>query len=192
VIDDLTLLRRYEPIVCYTQGEQFFPTAIGGYLRGASLWTSRGSRRLVAEGALDEAGLAHAAETAAGLGLYLRFTEDPLTAADYRRWRFERPAFRAPGRLARVGLFARVIDSLFDVSLLVRGRVRGGATAIAAAKYQAIHRRDPRYVYYGRVVRVGGYIALNYWFFYAMNPWRSTFYGANDHEADWEQVFVYI
>ncbi|MBV9357466.1 MAG: hypothetical protein JO023_18290 [Chloroflexi bacterium] len=74
----------------------------------------------------------------------------------------------------------------------MRGRVRGGATAIAAAKYEAIHAVDPRYVYYGRVVRVGGYIALNYWFFYAMNPWRSTFYGANDHEADWEQIFIYL
>jgi hypothetical protein len=69
VIDDLALLRRFEPIVCYTQGEQFFPTAIDGYLRGASLWTSRGSRRLVSEGALDAAGLAQAAETGGGLGL---------------------------------------------------------------------------------------------------------------------------
>jgi hypothetical protein len=25
-----------------------------------------------------------------------------------------------------------------------------------------------------------------------MNDWRSTFHGANDHEADWEQVFVFL
>ena len=25
-----------------------------------------------------------------------------------------------------------------------------------------------------------------------MNDWRSTFYGANDHEADWEQCFVFL
>jgi hypothetical protein len=25
-----------------------------------------------------------------------------------------------------------------------------------------------------------------------MNDWRSSFYGVNDHEADWEQVFVYL
>lgn len=192
MIDDLTLLRRFEPIVCYTQGEQFFPTAIDGYLRRASLWGSRGSRPMVEEGALDATGLARAAEASSGRDLYLRFTDDPLTAVEYGRWRFERPPFHAPGRLARVGLFARIVDSLFDVSLLIRGRVRGGATAIAAAKYGAMHAEDARYVYYGRVVRVGGYIALNYWFFYAMNPWRSTFYGANDHEADWEQIFVYL
>ena len=29
-------------------------------------------------------------------------------------------------------------------------------------------------------------------FFYAMNDWRSTFEGANDHEADWEQCFVVL
>ena len=28
--------------------------------------------------------------------------------------------------------------------------------------------------------------------FYAFNDWRSGYYGANDHEADWEKVFVYL
>ncbi len=47
-------------------------------------------------------------------------------------------------------------------------------------------------VYYGRVVREAGYIVLQYMFFYAMNDWRSSFYGVNDHEADLEQIFVYL
>jgi hypothetical protein len=51
---------------------------------------------------------------------------------------------------------------------------------------------DPRYVYYARVVRQGGYTILHYVFFFAMNDWRSSFYGINDHEADWEQCFVYL
>ena len=33
-------------------------------------------------------------------------------------------------------------------------------------------------------------MVLHYMFFYAMNDWRSTFEGANDHEADLEQCFV--
>jgi hypothetical protein len=33
---------------------------------------------------------------------------------------------------------------------------------------------------------------LQYWFFYAMNDWRSSFSGVNDHEADWEQVTVFL
>ena len=46
--------------------------------------------------------------------------------------------------------------------------------------------------YYGRVVRTATWTALQYWFFYAFNDWRSGFNGANDHEADWEQVIVYL
>jgi hypothetical protein len=48
------------------------------------------------------------------------------------------------------------------------------------------------YRYYGRVVRQSGWIALQYWFFYPFNDWRSGFYGANDHEADWEMIYVYL
>jgi hypothetical protein len=47
-------------------------------------------------------------------------------------------------------------------------------------------------VYHGRVVRDGRWVVLHYLFFYAMNDWRSTFEGANDHEADWEQCFVVL
>ena len=52
--------------------------------------------------------------------------------------------------------------------------------------------RDPRIVYHGRVIREGGWVVLHYLFFYAMNDWRSTFDGANDHEADLEQCFVVL
>ena len=51
---------------------------------------------------------------------------------------------------------------------------------------------DPRLVYHGRVVRRNGWIVLQYLYFYFMNDFRSTFNGANDHEADWEQVLVYL
>ena len=67
-------------------------------------------------------------------------------------------------------------------------RHRGGGRR----RYDAIRERDPRIVYHGRVVRDGGWVVLHYLFFYAMNDWRSTFDGANDHEADWEQCFVVL
>ena len=47
-------------------------------------------------------------------------------------------------------------------------------------------------MYYGRVVRRGGWTVLHYLYFYFMNDWRSTFAGANDHEADLEQAFVVL
>lgn len=55
-----------------------------------------------------------------------------------------------------------------------------------------MRKTDPRRVYYARVVREGGYIILHYMFFYPMNDWRSSFYGVNDHESDWEQIFIYL
>ena len=69
---------------------------------------------------------------------------------------------------------------------------RAAPTAAAEIKYHDLHSRDPRRVYYARVLTVGCWTVLNYLFFYAMNDWRSTFHGANDHEADWEQIFVYL
>ena len=86
---------------------------------------------------------------------------------------------------------ARVLDALFRVALLLRGRVPGGLAAAAEQTYRSY--LDPsHHPYYGRVVREGGYIVLQYWFFYVMNDWRSRFGGANDHEADWEHVTVYL
>ena len=49
-----------------------------------------------------------------------------------------------------------------------------------------------RPTYYGRVVRSDGWIVCQYWFFYSFNNWRSGFSGVNEHEADWEQVTVFL
>ena len=36
---DLALLRAHEPVVCYTRGELFLPTAVGPYVAQCSLWS---------------------------------------------------------------------------------------------------------------------------------------------------------
>ena len=138
--------------------------------------------------------LAEFKEVSTGHTLYLQLVEKPLEALEYQQWlrRAERPVFHAPGRLARVGLLSRLLGSLFNLTLLLRGTVPGGTAAAVDIKYREMRQRDPRYVYYGRVIREGGYVILHYLFFFAMNDWRSSFYGVNDHEADWEQVFVYL
>jgi hypothetical protein len=53
-------------------------------------------------------------------------------------------------------------------------------------------RDQESYAYYGRVMQEGGWTVLQYWFFYVFNNWRSGFSGANDHEADWEMVAIYL
>jgi hypothetical protein len=196
-MDDLTLLRKFEPVIRFTEGEFFFPCAVDEYLRGCSLWMrdSKGiERQILTADELSAEALAHFKEVPAGHTLYLRFVENPLDPLEYQRWllRPDMPTFRAPGRLTRVGLLSRILDSFFSLSLLIRGTVPGGTAAAAQIKYEQIRQRDLRNVYYGRVIREGGYIVLHYLFFYVMNNWRSGFYGINDHEADWEQIFVYL
>ena len=44
--------------------------------------------------------------------------------------------------------------------------------------------------YYRRMVD-GEYTVLQYWYFYAMNNWAERG-GRNDHEGDWESVFIYL
>ena len=119
---------------------------------------------------------------------------EPLDPIELARWnrRPDKSRFRASGRLARVGLFARLVDAGFTASLLVRGSVPGGTAAAASQQYEGIRVKDPRVVYHARVIRQDGWIVLHYMFMYAMNDWRSSFFGANDHEADLEQAYVVL
>jgi hypothetical protein len=199
--DDLRLLRRYEPVLRFTEGELFLPMPVEDYLERCSLWRTgsrRGWRRrgagerLCAPGELTSARLAQM--SAPGSGFALRFVERPLGRRELRAWRRDagRPRLAGGGgRFAAVGLLSRFIDAVMRLSLLLRGRVPGGTTAAAEQDYRA-HAEPDSCPYYGRVSRDRGFIALQYWFFYAMNDWRSTFAGVNDHEADWEQVTVFL
>jgi hypothetical protein len=194
---DEALLRRFEPILRFTQGELFFPTPATNYvaecdlLTGASLSTAR---VLIPAGELTPETLAASGDAPPGEVRFLRFVQAPLNPLELARFnqRPERPRFKAPGRLARVGLLARILDAGLLASLLVRGKVPGGTASAAALKYDAMRAADPRVSYHGRVVRKAGWVVLQYLFFYPMNDWRSTFEGANDHEADWEQAFVIL
>src|SRR5689334_10308267 len=196
VATDLTLLRAYEQVVRYNNGELCFPTNVEGYLRECDLLVGSSERDrevIVPVGELTPDRLATAVARP-GDTLYLRLVQRPMAPLELARWRNrpDRQSFRAPGRLARVGLFARLVDAAFSASLLLRGTVPGGTAAAAQVKYARARENDPRLVYYGRVIRGSGWIALQYLYFYFMNDYRSTFHGANDHEADWEQVFVYL
>jgi hypothetical protein len=202
--EDLRLLRRYEPVLRFTRGELFLPMSVESYLETCGLWQAaepgrasgrRGAaERLCAPGELTPTRLAQAGAAPSGRGLSLRVVECPLTRSEYRAWRRDpaRARFAAGrSRFAAAGLLGRLIDAVMRLSLLLRGRVPGGTAAAAEQSYRA--RTDPDSCpYYGHVTRDRGFVALQYWFLYAMNDWRSTFGGVNDHEADWEQVTVFL
>jgi hypothetical protein len=194
--DDLALLRRFEPILHFTEGEQFFPMDVERYVSEARLCVQRPNDLpaiLVPRGELSVARLVQPRHDVAGAVLYMSFADalNPAQVLSFYRNSSLRNFHAGRGRLARVGLVARIVDLVFSMSLLARGRVPGGLAADAALRYQGMQAASERYCYYGRVVRENGYIALQYWFFYAFNDWRSSFYGVNDHESDWEMVTVY-
>ena len=190
---DLWLLRQYEPVLRLTQGELFLPMPVESYLRKCSLWRREAASQVCAPGEITAARLAEVGASS-GDGLWLRFVASSLRRKEFRAWRRDAGRARlAPGtsRFAAVGILGRLIDAVLRLSLLLRGRVPGGTTAAAERAYRAD--ADPgNCPYYGRVTRDRGFVVLQYWFFYAMNDWRSSFGGVNDHEADWEQVTVFL
>lgn len=191
------LMRRYEPVVAYTAGELFFPMSVEAYVDRSALWErSPGARkpdRVVGHGELNLDGLCRIARARTDSALQLRYVPGPLSRTQSLQWRRDpnRPRFRSTSRFAAVGLLGRVLDSLFRFSLLLRGAVPGGLTAALQREYSQSAAAS-EFPYYAQVTEHAGYVVIQYWFFYAMNDWRSTFGGVNDHEADWEQVSVFL
>lgn len=191
---DLELLRRYEPVIRYTQGELFLPMRAEEYLAHAALHLSRRDKKdgeiLAEPGTLTVERLAELGREHDQDSMYLQYVAEPLSRKDFRAWRNdpERPRFHASSRFASVGLLSRLIDTTMRLTLLLRGRVPGGYAAAAHRQVGA----QSSYAYHGHVTRDAGYVVLQYWYLYAMNDWRSTFGGVNDHEADWEQVTIFL
>jgi len=196
-VDPLELVRRYEPVIRCTAGELFFPMAVDAYIEQSALWgrtAAQGERQcLVDHGDLDPDVLCAHARANVGTTLELRYVPGALTSSELRRWRRDpdRTRFRSTTRFAAVGLLGRIIDSLFRLSLILRGSVPGGLTAALHRRYRGCAAATS-FPYYAHISSRGSYLVIQYWFFYAMNDWRSSFGGVNDHEADWEQVTVFL
>ncbi len=202
---DIELLKRFQPVIRYTKGEQFFPVAVERYVNECSLWSKRVDEPVTLvtpQGELSVANLQTPQDDQTGTIYFLKFIEhiDLIELAKYSisramntiSGRDARKLFsRGVGRLARVGYASRLVDSLYSLTMFFRGRVPGDTAAAAAIAYQKMQAEGCTYTCYGRVFKENGWIVLQYWYFYPFNNWRSGFFGVNDHEADWEMVSVY-
>jgi hypothetical protein len=200
---DLDLLRKFEPVVRFTKGEQFFPTDVDRYVRECSLWAHYPDGREeveVKQGELTLESLVQQRPAVFGTVRFLRFIET-LTLSEAAIALAEQAQLRRKlgnyfkvgmGRLARGGFLPRLADALFSLSFLLRGKVSAATAAAAELAFNRMHDEDEKYVYYGRVVRQNGWTVLQYWYFYCYNSWRSGFHGVNDHESDWENVCIYL
>ena len=203
-LSDAELLRRYEPVLRLTKGEAYFPSDIDRYVAQCSLWISHANgvdECVIARGELTLDRLAETRRLEPGAVEYLKFAENVTTLGEVT----QRAAVRGVstlalqrgfqpgiGRLARVGYTARLADAGISLSMLVRGRVPFATATLAEQLTRDIQAQQQRCLYYGRVVRDGGWICLNYWFFYYYDDWRTGFDGVNDHEADWENLSVFL
>ncbi|MBN1536823.1 MAG: hypothetical protein JW908_08840 [Anaerolineales bacterium] len=202
---DNELLKRFEPIVWYTDGEKFFPIAVEQYISQCSLWAKREdepAKLIYPQGELSVETLRTPQDDQPGTIFFLKFIE-PLDLIELARYSIDQAISsishsdvkhrfrRGIGRLARVGYSSRLIDSLYSLTLFFRGRVPGDTAAAAALAYQKIQAACGKFTCYGRVLRENGWIILQYWYFYPFNNWRSGFFGVNDHEGDWEMVCIY-
>src|SRR5215203_1589810 len=201
------LLRRFEPVIRFTKGEWFYPMDCEPYVDACSLWVRRPGEDalcVVPAGELTLERLAQQPEDTTGAVHYLKIPNPKEDGDRGRRTRrrakrshtnpdWPKETFQAGrGRLARVGYLSRLADALFSLALLARGRVPGGDVEGGRVLYGRFMEKGQRFTYHGNVVRQDGWIVLRYWLFYAFNDWRSNVFGANDHEADWEKLFVFL
>ncbi len=207
-LDATALLRRFEPVIRSTKGDRFYPLDVEPYVRNCSLWVQKPGQEavcVVPDGKLSLDRLAQQPLDEPGAVHFLKLSDVEEMETDPRGRRLQifrrrakdrresKEAFRAGrGRLARVGYFSRFVDALYSIALLARGKVPGESAAAATVAYERIMDEHENYRYHGRVLRQNGWIVLQYWLFYPFNNWRSGFFGANDHEADWEKIFVYL
>jgi hypothetical protein len=191
---DVALLRRFEPVIRYTRGERFFPMDAERYVGNCSLWVQRPDQEAVCLVPRRELTLERLAEPQPDMFQAVHYLKLDPPSRDVRRDATRpREGFRAGlGRLARVGYVSRLSNAVFSLSLLARGQVPGRLAASAAGLYQELTAEEEAYHYHARAIRQNGWIVLQYWFLYLFNNWRSGFFGANDHEADWEMVCVYL
>src|SRR5262245_2625776 len=121
---DLALLRRFEPVMRYTRGEEFFPVDIRRYVEACSLWVKRPHLSepvcLIPQTKLTLDILGRPRFDDFGSVFFMKFAE-PLTAAELASYKLptilahqeSANTFHAGrGRLARVGYVSRFAHAI--------------------------------------------------------------------------------
>jgi hypothetical protein len=186
---DLQLLEGHVPVLRLARGERFIPMRVDPYVESCELRvpTEGGETVAVPPGELTLADLGKPWPARS----FLQFVQPGERRLIPRRLRTTSVHGDAEHRLTHVGLLGRLVDAFLRLTSVFRPMVPW-RTSDAAAEKAAPLQAAAGPSCYGRVVRANGWVALHYMFFYAMNDWRSTFDGVNDHEADWEQLMVYL
>lgn len=183
VANESDLLARHAPVLRFDSRELFFPTSVDDYIGASSLVVD--GETVLDQGSVDEVQLDHRLPLQSHLQFVSEFDRGAVVRGEAQR--LARKLFGP--RLGRVGLFGRILDALFLLSVFIRPTTPRLTTAAVAIKAEKLRLHEEPVVY-GRALHVGSWLVLHYAYFYAMNDWRSGYRGLNDHEADWEQAWV--
>lgn len=152
---DLDLLRRFEPIIRYTRGEEFLPMDVAQYVEACDLWVQRpGAAKpacLVPKGQLTLDMLAEPYLDEFGTVFFLKFA-DPLTATELATYKLQQSLGRSKFRGMREA--SRQMTDTF--STLSKSDAEN--MAISKLKSIALAEIDPENVFHaggGRLARVG-------------------------------------
>lgn len=214
------LHEKYVPILRYAQGERFYPLPVEDFLGYCALRAKGDSSLLLRPGQVRLADLVRAQQQ--GLDVYLQSVPAALAeqnVAAYWNTDVVRNivdlSVRAPVwhvELARTAYdwLSNKTESatrLFWWNRLVMPLVKTGrrsaqdlprlslppeTRAAAIENYEQSQPSTPNYTYYYRLSRDDRFYCLQYWLFYAFNDWASGFGGMNDHEGDWEGLYLFF
>jgi hypothetical protein len=167
--DDLAqeLLIKYEPILIFDSDNKVLPMDTEPFVRQCSLWeTPRASISFQKPKMIKDWG--------------------SLTRQDLAR-------YRSPAKSVYYLYFAKLDEAT------AQAMQRQGITTTTGAiiehglkQYAALPADDRQSTYHGRAFYSGDYLALQYWFFYALNDFKTSHGGINDHEGDWEGVTLFL
>lgn len=180
------LLLAHAPILRFDERELFHPAAVDEFA-AASVLEFDGEIL----GGVDRPVLLDELDHRWSPGTNLQFVSDAdrRQAVGDEAKRLARRLFTP--RLGRVGLFGRLLDALFQLSVFVRQTTPARTTTAAALKAASLGISERTPVCYARSLHAGPWLVLHYAYFYVMNDWRTGYRGLNDHEADWEQAWVF-
>jgi hypothetical protein len=194
-MNDLKLVRKYEPVLRFAKGENFFPMDVTEYLPDCVL-LRKGDGPIVVPPLVKPKLLPCGNHSRK---YYLSYADqreaDPQGVADLR------VAIEQAEQSKGLEDFCRFLwEELRDLAVKagieiakLYQRIRDPSEEFEQAleNYGGIERHAPTY-YYRVVEDSGGYKVVQYWFFYAYNDFFTSHNGANDHEADWESIHLFF
>lgn len=213
------LHEKYVPVLNYARGERFYPMAVDDFFGYSSLRAKGEASPLVGQGQVTSSHLARTFQrnadvylqsvpaTLADQNVAAGWSKEVLqTVVDLSSSRFWQEEL-AKAAYSWFSSKTKAATKLFWWNGLVMPLLGAGKNSVkdlprlslppeirqsAVQNYERSQPRKPNYTYYYRTTRDKRYFCLQYWFFYAFNDWATGFGGMNDHEGDWEGMYLFF